>query len=337
MTKTFAVILCLIFAVCASGATYYGVHDGGTYATGATWSTVATKSTDRVPNGATPTASDDLILDDYSGNITMGASGAAKSLNCTSNGNYAGTFAMGSRTLTVSGNVTLSPSMTLTGATSTLAMNLNGGVLTSNGIHIPNSLSTVYGIGMVLGSDLIVDGTITLSSGQPISGSYNVICSRFVWSSTFTFTAGKTLTVTTSILSVNSTSSGPTMKSDTASSPFSLVYQGTLANQTMAGVIFTDVDASGSSVPIQNWKGGTLTRTTNIVNYGSADLATAGFPPASKVYAGTDRGDGTVGTLHASNIATAAGSGSNLTAGDLKQGVTVDDVTGTAKPPTRVY
>ena len=52
------------------------------------------------------------------------------------------------------------------------------------------------------------------------------------------------------------------------------------------------------------------------------------FPPASKIYAGTDRGDGTIGTLHASNIATAAGAGSNLAAGDLRSGVTVDDVAG---------
>lgn len=56
------------------------------------------------------------------------------------------------------------------------------------------------------------------------------------------------------------------------------------------------------------------------------------FPPASKIYAGTDRGDGTIGTLHASNIATAAGAGSNLAAGDLRSGVTVDDVAGSLVP-----
>lgn len=56
------------------------------------------------------------------------------------------------------------------------------------------------------------------------------------------------------------------------------------------------------------------------------------FPPASKVYAGVDRGDGTLGTLHASNIAAAAGAGSNLAAGDLRSGVTVDDVIGALNP-----
>jgi hypothetical protein len=53
------------------------------------------------------------------------------------------------------------------------------------------------------------------------------------------------------------------------------------------------------------------------------------FPAASKVYSGTDRGDGTMGTLHASNISTAAGAGSDLAAGDLRSGTVVDDVTGT--------
>lgn len=53
------------------------------------------------------------------------------------------------------------------------------------------------------------------------------------------------------------------------------------------------------------------------------------LPPAFDVYSGVDRGDGVLGTLHASNIATAAGAGVNLSAGILKSGSVVDDVTGT--------
>lgn len=52
------------------------------------------------------------------------------------------------------------------------------------------------------------------------------------------------------------------------------------------------------------------------------------LPAASKVYGGTDRGDGTLGTLRASTIATAAGSGENLSADLLLTGHTVDDVAG---------
>jgi len=60
--------------------------------------------------------------------------------------------------------------------------------------------------------------------------------------------------------------------------------------------------------------------------------STPSYPAASRVYSGVDRGDGVLGTLHASNIATAAGSGSNLSAGVLQSGVVVDDVTGTYAP-----
>jgi hypothetical protein len=56
------------------------------------------------------------------------------------------------------------------------------------------------------------------------------------------------------------------------------------------------------------------------------------FPPASKVYAGANRGDGVLGTLHASNIAAAAGAGASLAAADLRSGVTVDDVSGALVP-----
>ena len=71
-----------------------------------------------------------------------------------------------------------------------------------------------------------------------------------------------------------------------------------------------------------------------------ADIVVPTYPAASKVYAGTDRGDGTLGTLHASNIATAAGAGENLAAGLLLTGHTVDDVTGsvtTTGGGTRAY
>ena len=57
-----------------------------------------------------------------------------------------------------------------------------------------------------------------------------------------------------------------------------------------------------------------------------------GYAAAKYVYSGIDRGDGTVGTLHASNISEAAGAGSDLRASLLRSGVTVDDVTGTLVP-----
>lgn len=58
-------------------------------------------------------------------------------------------------------------------------------------------------------------------------------------------------------------------------------------------------------------------------------VSSATLPDAKYVYGGVDRGDGVTGTLRASTISVAAGAGSNLSAGLLKSGEVVDDVTGT--------
>jgi len=62
------------------------------------------------------------------------------------------------------------------------------------------------------------------------------------------------------------------LKSGTVSQPIYLNYLGTRANMLVAGMTFTDVDASGSAVPIENMNGGTLTRTTNINNRSWANI-----------------------------------------------------------------
>jgi hypothetical protein len=62
----------------------------------------------------------------------------------------------------------------------------------------------------------------------------------------------------------------------------------------------------------------------------SSSGASITFPAAEYVYAGVNRGDGTLGTLHASNIAAAAGMGVNLSAAILLTGNQVDDVVGQA-------
>jgi hypothetical protein len=66
-----------------------------------------------------------------------------------------------------------------------------------------------------------------------------------------------------------------TIRSTIASSDTFLTYQGTAANCKIAGMTFTDVNASGSAQALDNWYGGTLTRTTNIINRTTADFATA--------------------------------------------------------------
>jgi len=114
--------------------------------------------------------------------------------------------------------------------------------------------------------------------------------------------------------------------------PASKVYAGTDRGDGTLGTlhasnIATAAGAGANLTPSILLAGNTVDDVT-----GTHTEAVITYPPASKVYAGADRGDGVIGTLHASNIATAAGAGSNLAAGDLRSGVTVDDVAGSLVP-----
>ena len=55
-----------------------------------------------------------------------------------------------------------------------------------------------------------------------------------------------------------------------------LKYQGNFANQKVYSAQFTDVNAATSVVPIYNWAGSTLTRTTNIVNQSGSNIGGGG-------------------------------------------------------------
>lgn len=77
------------------------------------------------------------------------------------------------------------------------------------------------------------------------------------------FVSGQTLTIATSAeIACTSLGSG-TIQSVTPSSPFNLIFSGSISNWKVYGVVFTDVSASS---PLPNYNGGTLTRCTNIVN-----------------------------------------------------------------------
>lgn len=128
-----------------------------------------------------------------------------------------------------------------------------------------------------------------------ITGNYNVTCDELYMSglansATFNFAADKTLTVNSLIIiESNNNQLQPvafTVKSATPSSHFHLNYLGPLANCKLFGVIFTDCDASGSSVPIFNWCGGTLTRTTNIYNVDGSNFPAVADVKSGVSYAG---------------------------------------------------
>lgn len=262
-------------------ATYYAIHAGGNWGTAGTWSTISAKDATRTGNGAVPTNADTVILDDWSGNVTFTGTGTCKNLDCVSNGNYAGTLALGANSFnfTTVGTLTLSNSMNFTATTG--AINVSANItITSNSKKIPGTLSFTGTLTLTLIDDL--NATIITHNNGAITqaGAFNITCDTFRGSPTsssanpmFILFAGKTLTITTKLLLSSSLETfNYTLKTTTASSSGFLVYQGTLANQMVMGVIFTDIDASSSNVEIQNWKGGTLTRISNIKNYGSSDL-----------------------------------------------------------------
>lgn len=334
-------------------ATYYGINAGGNAQTAGTWSTIATKDATRVGGAVVPTASDDIILDDYSGNITVGATCVAKTLNCTVNGNYAGVLTFNAR-YTISGSITFSPTMSIAG-TNELRMAATG-TLTLAGLTIPwlNFTATAT---ITLGNTLSVSGLLNIATAVNITmaGAYNISCGTLSipYASFLAIVAGQKITVTSALAIGNlGISVTCTLKSATASSVAYLEYTGALADCASARMIFTDIDFSTLSTPVtnlDNWYGGTLTRTTGITNRTSADildisdadLTVAEAPTGKKFYAvsgGVKTGTGTktvsnatvsqdAGYYAAFNLATVD---ADLVVANIKAGITIFGLAGEA-------
>lgn len=228
--------------------------------------------------------------DTYTGNggLTMsavGGSGTAKII--LGGGTWSGNSALNNSldlagTITVSGSVayasTNTPTLTwvsgtITTTSSTLTFTNSLTINTPPANMHWNNITHASGTPTVtLGADLQADGTFSWSSNSNLtfSGAHNLTVATFqnsnIVSSIFTFPASQTMTVNTSMFLNGMKSSEPTIKSGTPSTAFNLTYTGTPANQIVSQMIFTDVNASTSNMAIYNYGGGTLTRTTNIIN-----------------------------------------------------------------------
>lgn len=271
-------------------ATLYAMNAGGNWATAGSWSTVGDKDANRAanPSSAAPTTSDDCILDDYSGNITVNTTScAAKTLTCTG---YTGTLTFTSgQILQCNGNCTFDNTMTLSG-TGTLRFGVAAVTLTMDGLTFPGSISfTAFNTTLTLTGNLTITGSLTITSLFTFSGAYNVTCGILYLVSSYdlTLVSGQTYTITDFLLIVNANSIGASIgvKASTASSAVYLNYSGTAANCKIFGRYFTDIDASGSAVALLNWHGGTLTRTENIYN-----VTAASFPAVADVESGVEYG-----------------------------------------------
>jgi hypothetical protein len=320
-------------------ATYYGVKGSSNWNSG-NWSTTATKDATRTGSAVTPTANDDCILDDWSsdgGGVTWTINATTclcKSLNCTG---YAGALVFtASQKLTSSGSVTFTSSMTCTGAgnltVSTGTITTGGisvaiGVLTltgsvtinSNGTTWTNIINSVGAVTITLSSALSCTTMLITSYGNlAFAGAFSITCDNlyiYVSSITITFVAGQTITIVSSLHLISYTPAlNSTILSGTASSDIFLHYNGLVSNAVISRFKFTDVNCAHA---IDNWYGGTLTRTTGITNRTSADildisdadLTVAEAPTGKKFYAvsgGVKTGTGTK-TLSTANDTVAAG------------------------------
>lgn len=113
---------------------YYARSTGGNWGDASTWSLTSGGG----PTGSVPTASDDVIFDNLSGNVTINSASVAKSVTFNGGTGYSGILTHNGYSLTVSGSATFVSGMTYTPlATSTLVFNSTA-TLTTGGKLMPN-------------------------------------------------------------------------------------------------------------------------------------------------------------------------------------------------------
>jgi hypothetical protein len=116
-------------------ATYYARSTGGNWNSSSSWSTVSSASSTNA--GTFPGAADTTILDSGSGNITINVLSASLTLNCTG---YIGTLRFQAN-FQLGGNLTLGSGMTITADLTTRSLRLSTATITSNGIHLPITIT----------------------------------------------------------------------------------------------------------------------------------------------------------------------------------------------------
>jgi hypothetical protein len=270
-------------------ATYYARNVSGNWSANTSWDSASSGGDG--PAGP-PVAGDTAIFDaGFTGTITLSSGAACTTLTCASGA--AGTLALGSYTLTVAGDVTFVSTMTVTASTGSLlvtaAATITGGGMASfpGTLTLSNGNKTINANGTTwTGLTCSTSHTLTLASALQITtfrisattmvfaGAYDITCTTFQVSpagsspSTLTLVAGQTLTVGTTLMLTGGYGT-LTVKSNTASSDTFLHFNGAAADCAVAVVTFTDVNCEHA---IDNWYGGTLTRTTGITNRTSADI-----------------------------------------------------------------
>ncbi len=273
--------------ITSGGLTFPGsiIFDGGTWTLADAWTVTgsATSQTSAVIlnaqslaiggsltlTGANITGTTALTLNG-TGTWSSSVSSATIANNLTIN--TAGTITLGTNVGYLTGTLTYT-SGTIVNTDSTL--NLTGSSTLNTSGMTWNNISCLTASTITLTSNLTCGGVLR-TAGLSISfaGSYDISCAtlRIDIGATITLVASRTLTASTNLWIQGGGSSTTTIRSSISSTATNLTFQGTSANQIVSVATFTDINASGSAQGIDNWYGGTLTRTTNIINRTSSSI-----------------------------------------------------------------
>ena len=257
--------------------TYYGVNAGGNMNVAGTWSTIANKDASRVGGAVVPGTTSDCILDDYSGSVTMAAAQTLKTLDCTTNGNYAGTLDFGTRVLTISGTkLVFASTMTLNSTSDAAQIKFTANAtLTSGGLAIPTGLRISGMSTLTLAGNAAFTYDATIDNSLALAGNFNWGCRNMYvgmnppgLAMTITLKSSQTLTVSTTLKVENQGPYAIEVKSSTPGTQANLATTGAEAQLFCAK--FTDIN---SDVPIYLWYGDAASAgNTNVTVVTDADI-----------------------------------------------------------------
>ncbi len=183
---------------------------------------------------------------------------------------------LNSSTLSMPNDINISGTLTISSANTQVNSGGSWAYLTGNIVMNDGS-------SLVMAHDLVTGGSLTVNGTATLSGAYNIQCATFNYasfaSSTFTIPAGKTLTIATNSYIVGNPNPSILNKfvSGTPGSYAYIVYGGILVNCVSFGMYYTDINNGGSTVPIYNYAGKTLSHTVNIINVTANNFLPAGI------------------------------------------------------------
>lgn len=239
-----------------------------------------------------------VINQGVSGDTLTLAGGLLMNKACSGTANFILTGGTWSGSNNLSNNLTLAGNVTVSGQVNYLTGTLtySSGAITTTGstlILIGTSILNTDGMTWNI-AEIVTGATYTLASNLEantlyisgvsvtFAGAYDITIStlKSINNVTLKIVSGQTLNIS-SAFSVGGGVSTTNIQSVTASSPAYIVYTGTVANEDIVNTNFTDIQATAPSLGslganLASWNGGTLTRTSGILNVDASNLGGGG-------------------------------------------------------------